>query len=150
MISVGGLPLHVLLVHVVVIMLPLTCAFAILGSIWPAAQRKFTFLTPIGALIGVVAVPLTVAAGQAFAANLGSTSPALARHMTLGTRVLPWAIGLLVVTAVQWAYFQFLQPRRWASVVIAVLVIAVAVGATAQVALTGDSGARAVWEGVLK
>ena len=147
--SIGGLPAHILLVHVVVIILPLTAAAAILGSIWPRAQRKFTFLTPLGALVGLISVPLTVAAGQSLVQALGGTTPALARHITLASRVLPLSIALFLVTAGQWAYLRFLRPRRWVTVAIAALVIVVAAATTAQVVLTGDAGSRAVWQGVL-
>ncbi len=148
MTSINGLPAHILLVHVVVIILPLTAGLAILGSIWPAAQRKSTFLTPIGALIGLIAVPLTTQAGQMLAAKFPSATPALERHMTLGGRVLPFAIALFVVTAAQWAYFQFGSPRRWLTIVIAVVVVVVAGLTAAMVAVTGEAGSRAVWAGL--
>lgn len=148
--TVGGLPAHILLVHVVVIILPLTAAAAVLGSIWPGAQRKFTFLTPLGALVGMIAVPLTVQAGQALAKSLGGVSPALARHITYGGRVLPFAIALFVVTLGQWAYLRFAPPRRALTIAIAIVVILVAVATTGQVVLTGDAGSRAVWQGVLQ
>ncbi len=148
--TIGGLPAHILLVHVVVIILPLTAAAAVLGSIWPAAQRKFTFLTPLGALVGLIAVPLTVRAGEALARNLGGVSPALARHITYGGRVLPFAIALFLVTLGQWAYLRWGARRRWLSVAVAVVVILVAGATAGQVALTGDAGSRAVWQGVMK
>lgn len=147
MTTIGGLPAHALLVHLVVVLLPLVAAFAILGSVWPAAQRKFTFLTPAGALIGLVAVPITTRAGTALAEQLGNP-PTIEHHMSLGSMVLPWAIALFVTTALQWAYFQFVRARRWLTVVLAVLVVASAAGTAVLVALTGDAGARAVWGGI--
>ena len=147
--TIGGLPAHILLVHIVVVILPLTAAAAILGSIWPRAQRKFTFLTPLGALVGLIAVPFCTHAGMALANSLGSVSPAVARHMMLGARVLPLAFALFVVTSVQWAYLQFAQPRRWLTILIAVVVIVVAAATAGQVALTGDAGSRAVWQGIV-
>ena len=149
MTTINGLPAHVLLVHLVVVLLPLTAAFAVLGSMWPAAQRKLTFLTPVGALGGLIIVLLTTSAGQFFAAQL-PVNPRIEYHISLGQQVIYWAAALFVVTAAQWAYFQFARPKRWITVVLAVLTVGVAVGTTIQVVLTGDSGAQAVWQGVIR
>jgi hypothetical protein len=142
--EINGLPAHVLLVHVVVVMLPLASALAVLGSVWPAAQRKFTFLTPLAALAGLVAVPLTINAGADLAAQL-QIGAAIAQHEALGRRVLPLAAVLFVTTAGQWAYFAFVKRKRWLTILIAVLVILSAAATTAQVALAGDAGAQMVW-----
>jgi hypothetical protein len=144
MITINGLPAHILLVHLVVVLLPLTSAMAVLGSIWPAAQRKFTFLTPLAALVGLIAVPITVAAGEQLADRL-QLGAAIAEHEMLAERILPLVIALFVTTAGQWAYLRFARRRRWVTVVIAVLVIAAALATTVQVVLTGDAGAHAVW-----
>jgi hypothetical protein len=145
--SISGLPAHPLLVHIVVIILPLTGAAAILGSIWPRAQQKFTFLTPLGALVGLIAVPITISAGQSLASTFEVIPPILVQHITHASRVLPLTIALFVLTTAQWAYFQFdrVPKRTWLTVVLAVLVIAASVATIVQVVLTGDAGSRAVW-----
>ena len=65
---------------------------------------------------------------------------------------------LLVVAAAQWAWFRWgareaAEPNgrrgRAVPIVLAVLAIAVGTGTTVMVALIGDSGARAVWGGIL-
>lgn len=146
--EVNGLPAHALIVHVVVVMLPLASAMAVLGSLWPAAQRKFTFLTPLAALAGLAAVPLTIRAGEDLAAMIGM-NPAIAAHSSLGRWILLPAALLFVFTALQWAYFaHFRDRRRWLTVLLAVLVIAAAAGTTIQVARAGDAGAQMVWAGV--
>jgi hypothetical protein len=145
--SINGLPAHPLLVHIVVIILPLTGAAAILGSIWPRAQRKFTFLTPLGALVGLIAVPITISAGQSLASTLPEIPPVLVQHITHASRVLPLTIALFLLTTAQWAYLRFgKEPRtRWLTVALAVLVVAVSAATIAQVMLTGDAGSRAAW-----
>jgi len=146
--TINGLPAHPLLVHLVLVMLPLSSLMAIIGSVWPAAQRKFGFLTPLAALGAMVAVPITIRAGEQLAAALHMTGPAVAGHETLGQRVLPCAIALAVTTIGQWGYLRFVPRRRWLTVVIAVLVIASAVLTTVQVALAGDAGAHLVYGGI--
>ena len=141
--EINGLPAHVLLVHLVVVLLPLTSAAAVLVSAWPAAQRKLTFLVPLGAVVGALAVPITTRAGNDLATKLGNP-PFIERHVNFGDQVLPWAAALAVTTLAQWLYLRrgsATVPR----VVLALLVIASAVGTGTIVALTGDSGAQAVW-----
>lgn len=143
--EINGLPAHALLVHVVVVVLPLAALAAVVVSVWPAAQRKLTFLVPLAAVVGLLAVPVTTAAGTALAASLGN--PAfIARHRELGLQVLPWAAALAVTTTAQWLYLRGRRRGRDnAGLALAALVIVSAVGTAVIVALTGDAGARAVW-----
>ena len=150
MVTINGLPAHPFLIHLVIVLLPAASLMAILGSLWPAAQRKFTFLTPLVALIGMIMVPITVSAGEQLATEMG-IGAAVAEHEKLAKRILPFAIALFITTVVQWAYQQFGQSvphRRWLTALIALLVIASAVATTVQVALAGDAGARVVWSGI--
>jgi len=155
--AIGDLPLHPLLVHAVVILTPLTAAALVLGSVWPAARRRLGIVTPLAALALVVLVPITVAAGEALEAVVGSR-PAIDVHEGYGRMLLPWVVGMLAVAAAQWAWFRWGADRpsgfarrrgRLVGLVLAVLAIAVAAGTTAVVVLIGDSGARAVWGGLL-
>jgi hypothetical protein len=142
--EVNGLPAHVLLVHLVVVLLPVTALAAVLVSVWPAAQRKLTFLVPLAAAVGLVAVPLTTAAGTALAASLGDP-PFIAEHRSLGQQVLPWAAALAVTTAAQWLYLRARPRPGGPGHLLAAAVVVAAVGTAVVVALTGESGARAVW-----
>lgn len=145
--TINGLPAHPLLVHLVVVVLPAAALMAILGSLWPAAQRKFTFLTPALALFGLVLVPITIEAGEQLADTMG-IGAAIDHHATLARRIMPFAIALFVTTVGQWAYLRFAERRTWLTAVVAILVIASAVATAVQVALAGDAGAHLVWSGV--
>lgn len=155
--EITGLPLHPLLVHAVVILTPLTALALILGSVWPAARRRLGIVTTLAALLLVALVPVTVAAGEALRDVVGS-QPAVDAHEGYGRMLLPWVIGMLVVAAAQWAWFRWGArdaadaPRRGARavpIVLGVLAVAVAAGTTVMVVIIGDSGARAVWGGLL-
>ena len=143
--QINGLPAHALLVHLVVVLLPLTALAAVAVSVWPAAQRKLTFLVPLGAVVGLVAVPVTTRAGNDLAAHLGN--PAfINHHRSLGSMVLPWAAALAVTTLAQWLLLRR-GTSRAVRTSVAVLVVGSAVGTAVIVALAGDAGARAVWSG---
>ncbi|BDZ45809.1 hypothetical protein [Naasia aerilata] len=64
--SVNGLPLHPLLVHSVIALVPITALAVVLHAVWPAARRRLGIVTPLAGLALLVAVPLTVAAGRTF------------------------------------------------------------------------------------
>ena len=121
--QVAGLPLHPLIVHAVVVL-----------------------------------TPLTVAAGESLAEWIGPV-PAVERHEELGEMLLPWAIALFVVAAAQWAWFRFGEARMRrrspggavaVRIGLAVASVVVAVGTLVVLVLIGDSGARAVWGGLLE
>ena len=155
--QVAGLPLHPLIVHAVVVLTPLTVLALLLGAFWPAARRRLGVVTALGALLVLVLVPITVAAGESLAERIGPV-PAVERHRALGEMLLPWAIALFVVAAAQWAWFRFgdARMRRGSpggalavGIGLAVASVVVAVGTLVVLVLIGDSGARAVWGGLL-
>jgi len=150
MMTINGLPAHPLLVHLVLVMLPLSSLMAIIGSLWPSAQRKFGFLTPLAALGATIFVPITIKAGQQLLDTLHLTGAAIAHHEALGERILPFSVALAVTTIGQWIYLRFVPRRRWLTVLIAALVIAAAALTTVQVVLAGDAGAHLVWSGAVQ
>jgi hypothetical protein len=157
--AIGGLPLHVLLIHAVVIFVPLTAFAVVLHAIWPAARRRLGFVTPAAGLMLVVLVPITMWAGE-WLRDIVGPIPAVQKHEALGRTLLPWVVGLFIVGLIEWVWFgmvphtkrgQAMSPRRrniirW---VIIVAALFFAIGAVYDVILIGDSGARAVWGGVL-
>jgi hypothetical protein len=146
---INGLPAHVLLVHVVVVLVPLVSLAAIVVSLWPAAQRKLTFLVPLGAVVCLVMVPLVVIAGNDFAARLGN--PAfIAHHRDLGNLVWPFVTALAIITTAQWLLLRRPDPASRVRWWIGVPVILSALGSIGIVVLAGDAGAHAVWGSVLR
>jgi hypothetical protein len=154
--EIGGLPLHPLVVHVVVVLAPLTALALTVGTVWSTARRRLGIVTPLAAGALVILVPVTVAAGDALKQVVGPL-PAVQTHEGYGRQLLPWVIAMFVVAAVQWAWFRWGvreeadAARSRTGVVSAVLGVAavlVAVGVIVMVVLIGESGARAVWGGV--
>lgn len=156
---INGLPLHILLVHFVVIVVPLAALCTVLAAVWPAAGRRLGVVTPIIALGALIAVPITTAAGEWLLARVGH-SPLIAAHAALGETLLPWAVATFVVALVQWIWFRFFYPadakqrvsnrslRIVITIVLAAAVAVTAVGSVVTVVRIGESGARAVWTGL--
>jgi hypothetical protein len=100
-VKIDGLPAHVLLIHAVVVLLPVTAVMLMVGAVWPTARRKLGFLTPALALVVLILVPVTTHAGEWLRDRLPDT-PAIRKHADLGGSLLPWAAGIFVVAAAIW------------------------------------------------
>ncbi|MBW8762558.1 MAG: hypothetical protein JF592_08220 [Microbacterium sp.] len=144
--EIAGLPLHPLIVHAVVVLVPLTALALALGALLPSVRRRLGMATPIAALLVLALVPVTMLAGEALAQQVGPV-PAVIRHAELGRMLWPWTAAMFLVAAIQWCWFRFGAPRRAARIVIAVLAVVSGAGSTIMVVLVGEAGARAVWGG---
>lgn len=155
----GGIPLHALLVHFTVVVIPAAALVVVLAAVWPAARQRLGVAPPILAALALIAVPLTVNAGKWLYERVEET-PAARDHQEIGSALLPWAIALFAVAALQWLWYRFggapsatgsLRSRPGARVAVTVLlllaVLVAAAGSTAMVVRIGDSGSRAVWTG---
>jgi len=174
MTEINGLPAHVLLVHLVVVLIPLSALLVALVAVWPAARQRLDIATAALAVAALASVPLTTDAGDWLEHRLPRT-PLLQIHTQLGDTMLPWAIALAVVALVILARQRATARRarvasggepatveirdsdrhhrrdpkrdKVVSAAIAVLALVVAVGSVVTVYRIGDSGARAAWTG---
>ncbi|MFF9128492.1 DUF2231 domain-containing protein [Streptomyces sp. NPDC014889] len=151
---INGMPAHVLLVHVVVVLVPLTALALVTAALWPRAARRLGPLLPMLALVALVSVPLTTHAGEWLERHVDD-NPLVHRHTELGDGLLPWALGLFVLAAVVWWASRRApaDPRqdntRWTAlpvrIIVGLLSLGIAVGAVVDVYRIGDSGAKAAW-----
>jgi hypothetical protein len=97
LVTIFGLPAHVLLVHAVVVLLPLSALCAAALAVRPAWRRRYGWPVLLLAAAAVGAVPLTQKAGEQLQAKLGALpNPLIQQHADLGGTLLPYAIGFLV------------------------------------------------------
>ncbi|MEV0841985.1 DUF2231 domain-containing protein [Actinocatenispora sera] len=155
--EIAGLPAHVLLIHIVVVLVPLVALAAVLCAAWPTLRRRVGVLLPILALVTLMAVPLTTQAGEWLERRVPPTA-ALRAHTRLGDGLLPWVGGLFLVCAAIWLVHRIpASPLADGSVnagggtvlrvVLIVLTVVLAAGSVTQTYRIGDSGARAAWQG---
>lgn len=144
-----GLPLHVLLIHAVVVVIPVVAVASVVVTVrqqW--ARRLLPWLC--GASAGcMVLVYVTVSSGRRFAERLPE-SAAIDRHAALGNQLLWLTAGLVVLVGAatfwSWRYSMLatksgLLWSRGLRTALAVMAMVV----TVQVVRTGHSGAAAVW-----
>ena len=94
MTTINGLPAHVLLVHFIVVLAPLTALLAITCAVWPAARRRLVWLVVALAAVTIVLTPLTTDAGEWLETRVGS-SPQLHIHTELGDTMISFSGTLL-------------------------------------------------------
>lgn len=151
---INGLPAHVLLVHFVVVLVPLTALALTVGAVWPSAAKRMGIVLPALALVTLVSVPLTKESGEWLEQHVDGNE-LVRRHAELADGLLPWVGGLFVLAlAVWWAVrragsaetsrsaHRFAMPLRAATVALSLVV---SVGAVVDVYRIGDSGAKAAW-----
>ncbi|MFG2307440.1 hypothetical protein ACGFS9_01940 [Streptomyces sp. NPDC048566] len=98
---VNGLPAHVLFVHFVIVLVPLTALALVVSAAWPAGARRLGLVLPVLALVTLASVPLASHAGEWLEQHVDS-DPLVRRHAELGDGLLPWALGLFAVSALVW------------------------------------------------
>lgn len=93
--TVRGLPLHPLLVHAVVVLVPLVAIGTLVLAVWPRARARYGGLVVLGALGTTALVPFTTESGEAFSQRIGAAE--LVRdHSMWGERMLPVMVVLLL------------------------------------------------------
>src|SRR5687767_15917313 len=88
MLTIDGIPLHPLLVHAVVVLLPLAALSSVAIALVPSWRRKYAWPVLGVTLAGVAAVPVAKQAGEELMATLESRvgpNPAIQTHADFGT-----------------------------------------------------------------
>jgi hypothetical protein len=88
--TINGSPTHVLIVHVVAVILPISILAALALVAIPATRRAFALVTVAFGFVGCAAVPLAFLSGKALRARLPD-SPLIDHHVQLAHQLLPVA-----------------------------------------------------------
>ncbi|MEV4540800.1 hypothetical protein [Micromonospora echinaurantiaca] len=153
--KVLGLPVHVLVVHAVVLFVPL---LALLSAAYVALPR---FRSRLDWAVGALAVIAPLTAWVAVQSGERLTDHQVARgfqgeildkiyeHSRYGDLLfrytLPLGVGALLLVALTSGHPRVPRLPNWAVPALSVVVIALGVASLAYVYLTGHSGADAVW-----
>ena len=155
--SINGLPLHILIVHVVVIVVPIAALVVLVAAVWPRARRWLGLVTPILGIVAALVVPLATQAGAWLEDRLRS-APLIEKHAALGDTLWPWTLALAILSVVVYVWYRVVDKRptdappsrsvrRLVAIVLAVAAVVVVPTGITLTVLIGESGSRAVWEG---
>lgn len=143
--TIGGLPLHPLVVHAVVVLLPAGILGVIALAVRPSLRGRFGWLVVAVTALATAAIPLATESGESLEARVGDPG----EHAELGDSLIFFALPLLVAAvALVWTHRRTAAGRSLAAAVrhgIAVLSVLIALAGLVQVYRVGESGARAVW-----
>lgn len=146
----GGLPLHPLVVHFAVVLLPVAALGLLLLVLFAKLADRFAVLALLVLAVGTAAAFVAKESGEDLAAQIGRPS----EHATWGA-LLPWVAAALWVVTLIW-YLLHRADRRanrgrtGATIGGALLTAALALVTVALSVLVGHTGATAVWAGTLK
>ena len=151
--TVFGLPLHPLIVHATVVIVPTTALAVLLAAFWPRFRRWASWGPLALAVLSVVLVPITSSSGESLEHAL-PRSALVEQHAHLGDQLLPWVIVLAVgALGLSWPLIRGFRTSlpslpRWLTVLVLAIVVVGAVGTLVQVVRIGHSGATAAWSAV--
>lgn len=153
---IDGLPVHPLVVHGVVVLLPLAVLGTVLIAFRASWRRRHGVLVLAVAVVATVLIPVATSSGESLERRVGDPG----EHAELGDQLLWFAVPLVVVLAA----LVLLQrradragvvapdgtgtrrgARSPALLVVAVVAVVIAVANGYQVYRVGDTGARAAW-----
>jgi uncharacterized membrane protein len=139
-----GLPLHPLVVHAAVVLIPLVAIAAIAAALKPGISHKYGAVIIGLAVVGQLSSFVAKLSGEAFEERLGID---IERHAALGDTAPLTSLPLLVLIVL---LYRIDKQRRKSKVrnLIAALTVIAAIFAAGYIAVTGHSGAEAVWSWV--
>ncbi|MDF2574481.1 MAG: hypothetical protein K0S05_1393 [Agromyces sp.] len=161
--TVAGLPLHVLLVHALIVLTPLVALALVLIAAWPTARRILWIAVAAAAVLLLPLGLVTIEAGKWLEQRV-PPAPLIQEHTAQGEDIVPWLIGLLgmAVVIAAWAIVELVARRRndadaprrpsrtmraVVGVVLTLAALGVGAGTTWTLVQIGEAGSRAVWEG---
>jgi hypothetical protein len=144
-----GVPVHPLVVHAVVVVVPLVALGTLIVAFWEKARRRFGWLLAFFSVGAVGATILARQSGEDLFESMGEDpSSTLKAHMSWG-KVAFWpALAMAVALIAMMLTTRGRDPGQrpptlyWVMAVIAVLA---AVASLVLVVMVGHSGATAVW-----
>lgn len=138
--TISGLPVHALVVHFAVVVLPVA-ATALIALIYIGKIRqKYSFVTTIGIILGSASVLIAKQSGEALSEKIGLP----VQHSDYGSLLTYCAFVFMVLTI-----FWYRSPKGKNSSSVTPLGHLTALAAVVVLALTfltGHTGAQAVWE----
>lgn len=172
--TILGLPIHPLIVHATVVLVPVAALLVGLCAVAPATRPRLAWPTVLVSAAACVTVAGAALSGGPLEARVGGT-PLIHHHSYLAKLLVVWVLAMtaavLALAYVDWyragaavvswspvpaRVVRRLAPRpvdrivaaRWLIPAVATLSLVAAAGTLVQIVLVGHSGAEAAWSHV--
>ena len=167
-----GLPAHPFLVHIPIVLLPLSAVGVVLMALRPQWHRRYRWVVLAIGTVGVLGAALAASAGEELEGRIlavegGRAASSWERHASLGDTARSVALVYFVLLALfvlvpWWLERRAATPpansvgaavsaparpgwQRWAVVGVTVLAVAGATASVASIIAAGHTGSRSVW-----
>lgn len=141
--TVAGLPVHPLVVHFAIVLLPLATLGVLISIFFPKIRSRYLALSLIGVFIGTGATFVAKQSGEALAERVGLP----VRHADLGENLLIASV-IFFLLAAYW-YWRNKKGTLSTTHPVGLLVSVVGVVVIGLSVVTGHTGAESVWLGKL-
>ncbi len=153
-----GLPLHALVIHAVVVLVPVSALVAVAFVGRPVWRRALLWPTAAAAVISGASAFVAAESGEALQRRVTTTRASttnldlLGEHVEWGDRAKVICLVFMVVTLVACWFLRTPSEdaprRRPLEILLGVLVTLSAAAAFVSVALAGHAGSKVVWTGL--
>ncbi|QLQ39156.1 DUF2231 domain-containing protein [Micromonospora robiginosa] len=157
--EVNGLPGHVLVIHAVVVLVPLLALLTVAYGVLPRWRPRLDWAVLALAVVTPILAWVATESGEELEEVLESRGyPAeglqkIHEHSEYGETLLWFTLGLAVVALLlvlsTKGYARIRDLPRWVPIALTAVAVVLAVFALVYVYLTGDSGAKTVWDGIV-
>ncbi len=137
--TIAGLPVHPLVIHAVVVLLPLMALLTIVAAVRKGLRERFAWWVVAGNAVNLVLTFVAKESGETLQKSLGGQIAK--EHGQLGALMPFFALFILLTSA---AVAVTRRNRALGPVAVVVAILAAVAGVVWTVR-TGDSGARALW-----
>ena len=143
-----GLPVHALVVHAVVVLVPLAALGLILVAVRPSWRRSFGPVVVLLATAGLAMVPVATRSGHRLKERLdasGIVAKQIKNHQDMGSLVIWPTLAMWVLSIALIALDRRRGGSTGTTTAIAGLAVLAALASVAQGAVTGELGTKAGW-----
>jgi len=142
--SVAGLPLHPLVIHAAIVLIPLAAISALVMSYLPSFSRRYGKVTLVIALVAQLSLFLAKVTGEAFEEILDKD---VGNHAELG-EIAPFiTLPMVALTYLRWRLDRSgaTVGSAWARRLTSIALVVASLASITIVVLVGHSGAESVW-----
>lgn len=142
---IAGLPLHPLVVHAAVVLLPLAAFGVIAIAVFPKLRRHYALPVILLSGAALVTMPLASKTGEDLTRYVDHTQ-AMKDHVAMGESGTVVAFAVLIAACLLWWMDRSARRSRGTlATAIVVLSVLASLVATAQIVRIGHSGASSAW-----
>lgn len=146
--SIAGLPVHPLVVHFAIVILPIASLGLIALIYIPSLRKRYAFITTVGIVLGFLAAFIAKQSGEA----LSEKTYLPEDHSNYGSLLVYAALALALLTVIWYRTYKNASSStrlRKRGAALNHLIALISIGVIALTFLAGHSGAESVWKGRL-